>query len=114
MSFFKPLGLSDAYRFDIRLCLEEALINAMKYGNCLKKEIPVSLEAGFNEKKIWLNLEDRGKGFKAANLSDCTHQDNLFKGGGRGIYLIYQLMDSVQFNAKGNSIRMEKSIQGPL
>src|SRR3989338_3660275 len=114
ISFFKPLGLSDAYRFDIRLCLEEALINAMKYGNGLKREVPVELKAGFNDKKIWLELEDRGKGFDVRKVGDCTRGENLLKGGGRGIYLIHQLMDEVRYNARGNSIWMTKSIQGPM
>ncbi len=114
LSFFKPLGLSEAYRFDIRLCLEEALINAMKYGNGLKREIPVDLEAGFDEKKIWLRVEDRGKGFDARKIGDCTRSENLLRGSGRGIYLIHQLMDEVRYNARGNSIWMTKSIQGPM
>ena len=114
LSFFKPLGLSEAYRFDIRLCLEEALINAMKYGNGLKREIPVGLEAGFDEKKIWLRVEDRGKGFDARKVGDCTHGENLLKGGGRGIYLIHQLMDEVKYSGRGNSLLMTKSIQGPM
>ena len=113
ITFFKPLGLSDAYRFDIRLCLEEALINAMKYGNGLKREIPVHLQAGFDEKKVWLRLEDHGKGFDVSKISDCTHGENLLKGGGRGIYLIHELMDEVKFNARGNVILMIKSTQGP-
>ena len=114
LSFLKPLGLSDAYRFDVRLCLEEALINAMKYGNGFRREIPVEVEAGFDEKKIWLSLEDKGTGFNVAKVSDCTRAENLLKGGGRGIYLIHELMDEVKYNVKGNRILMIKSIQGPL
>ncbi len=114
ISFFKPLGLSEAYQFDIRLCLEEALINAMKYGNQLKKEVPVDVQAGFNEKKLWLRIEDRGKGFDLSTIGDCTEGKNLLKGGGRGVYLIHQLMDEVKFNARGNCILMVKSIQGPM
>lgn len=114
LSFFKPLGLSEAYRFDIRLCLEEALINAMKYGNGLKREVPVGLEAGFDEKKIWLRVKDRGKGFDTRKVGDCTRGENLLKGGGRGVYLIHQLMDEVRYSARGNSLLMIKSIQGPM
>ena len=114
LSFFKPLGLSDACRFDVRLCLEEALINAMKYGNGLKREVPVDLEAGFDEKKIWLRLEDHGKGFDVSRVSDCTRAEGLLKGSGRGVYLIHKMMDEVKYNSKGNSILMVKSIQGPL
>ena len=114
LSFFKPLGLSDACQFDIRLCLEEALINAMKYGNGLKREVPVDLQAGFDEKKIWLRIEDRGRGFNVSRVSDCTRGEGLLKENGRGLYLIHRLMDEVKYNSKGNCILMVKSIQAPL
>ena len=111
--FFKPLGLSEAVRFDVRLCLEEALINAMKHGNGLKRSVPVSVQAGYDEKKIWLRLEDRGRGFDAGRIHDCTRGENILKCGGRGIYLIHELMDEVRYSARGNAILMVKSIQGP-
>ena len=114
LSFFKPLGLSEGCQFDIRLCFEEALINAMKYGNVLKRSIPVDVQAAYNEKKVWLRIEDRGKGFDVGKVNDCTHDQNLLKGGGRGVYLIHQLMDEVKYSASGNCILMVKSIQGPL
>ena len=114
LAFFKPLGLSQACRFDVRLCFEEALINAIKYGNRFKRAVTVGIETGYDEKKIWMRLQDRGKGFDVSRVSDCTHGKNLLKGGGRGIYLIHQLMDKVKYNAKGNAILMVKSIQGPL
>ncbi len=113
LAFFKPLGLSDAYRFDIRLCFEEALINSMKHGNGLKKSVPVDIEAGYDDKKIWLRFEDHGNGFNVSSIKDCTQDDGLLKGGGRGVYLVHQLMDEVKYNAKGNVITMVKSIQGP-
>ena len=60
LRFFKPLGLSEGALFDVRLCFEEALINAMKHGNGLKKGVPVDLEAGYDDRRLWLKLEDRG------------------------------------------------------
>ena len=112
LSFFKPLGLKEGLCFDIRLCFEEALINAMKYGNGLKRETPVDVQAGYNEEKIWLRLEDCGKGFDVSKAQDCTRQENLLKEGGRGIFLIHRLMDEVKYNTQGNCILMVKSIRG--
>lgn len=113
LRFFKPLGLSEGTLFDVRLCFEEALINAMKHGNGLKKGVPVDLEAGYDDRRLWLKLEDRGSGFDVKRVADCTSGDGLLKGGGRGTYLVHQLMDEVKYNAKGNVIFMVKSIQGP-
>jgi serine/threonine-protein kinase RsbW len=109
LSFLKPLDLSEAFLFDIRLCLEEALINAIKYGNQLKKERKVLLEAEFDNKEVRVSVEDQGEGFDPAGLQDCT-KEGLLRNRGRGVYLIHQLMDRVEHNAKGNRILMVKKI----
>jgi serine/threonine-protein kinase RsbW len=110
----KPLGLSEAFLFDIRLCLEEALINAMKYGNKLCKEVPVRLEIECDEAELRIRIEDQGEGFKLKTLKSCTEEENIWKFGGRGIYLIHQLMDKVAYNEKGNSLLMVKQLRNPL
>ena len=109
--FLKPLALSEASLFDIRLCLEEALINAMKYGNKLKQEIPVSLAVEYDEEGVRICVEDQGEGFQLKNLERCTEGDNLLKNSGRGIYLIRQLMDKVVYSPKGNSLLMVKFLK---
>ena len=115
LSFLKPLQVGEACLFDIRLCLEEALINAMKYGNHLQKNLKVQLrvEADPGE-EIRISVEDKGGGFDVKKLEDCTHQKNLLKNRGRGVYLIRQLMDRVQYNAKGNTILMVKRLHSDV
>ena len=108
LKFLKPLGLKEAVFFDIRLCLEEALINAMKYGNEFKKEVPVLLTVEYDAKQVRINIEDKGKGFNVKKIKDCTEKENLARGGGRGVYLIRQLMDKVTYNSKGNRLQMVK------
>ena len=108
LSFLKPLALSEADLFDIRLCLEEALINAMKYGNKLKEDLPVRLAVECGKGEIRIRIEDQGEGFKPKNLKSCTEDENLLKNSGRGVYLIHQLMDKVVYSSKGNSLLMVK------
>lgn len=109
--FLKPLALTEALSFDIRLCLEEALINAMKYGNKLKADLKVKLNVEFTADEIQITIEDRGEGFDHKNLKDCTRENNLLRNGGRGVYLIHQLMDQVVYNAKGNRLVMIKFLK---
>ena len=109
--FLAPLDLTEACSFDVRLCLEEALINAMKYGNGLRREIPVDLQVGYNGGKVWIRMEDRGEGFDFKKIGDCTKDENRMKQGGRGVYLIHQLMDEVKYNSRGNGVLMIKSIR---
>jgi serine/threonine-protein kinase RsbW len=111
LGFLKPLGLSDAVQFDIRLCLEEALVNAMKYGNGLKKEMPVELEVEGSPKEVRITVEDRGPGFDVDKLPDCTTDENIYSGHGRGVYLMRKLMDVVSYNDKGNKLLMVKTLK---
>lgn len=111
LSFLKPLALNEATLFDIRLCLEEALINAMKYGNQLKKELKVRLTVEVDPKEVRLTVADQGQGFDPKKIKDCTECDNILRGHGRGLHLIHRLMDEVKYNSKGNSILMVKSLK---
>ena len=111
LAALKPLGLSTGEAFDIRLCLEEALINAMKYGNHLKKELPVEVSVEYNDQSLLITVEDRGSGFDPKKLKDCTQGDGLLRNAGRGVYLIHQLMDRVQYNDKGNRLSMTKLLR---
>ena len=109
--FLKPLTLSETFLFDVRLCLEEALINAIKYGNQLKKDLNVRLKVEYSSEEIRIAIEDQGEGFDPKRLKDCTQEDNLLKGSGRGVYLIHRLMDKVAYNARGNRLLMVKSLK---
>ncbi len=114
LSFLKPLALNEAILFDIRLCLDEALINAMKYGNQLKKELKVRLSIEYDQKEIRMLVEDRGAGFDPKKIKNCTTGENVLRGHGRGLHLIHQLMDEVRYNPKGNAILMVKSLKKSL
>ena len=106
--FLKPLALGDGALFDIRLCLEEALINAMKYGNGLDRDLKVRMTAAYREDRVQITVEDEGPGFNPQRLKDCTREGNLLQNHGRGVYLMHRLMDRVKYNSKGNSVEMIK------
>ena len=111
LSFLKPLSLSEAALFDIRLCLEEALINAMKYGNALRKDLEVELEVEGSPEEVRITVQDQGPGFDVKKLKDCTQEENLYRNHGRGVYLMHQLMDEVRYNEKGNRLLMVKALK---
>ncbi len=111
LSFLKPFSVADAALFDIRLCLEEALINAMKYGNRLRPDLHVELEVEASPEAVRLTVQDQGQGFDVSKLANCTQGENLFRNHGRGVYLIHQLMDEVRYNEKGNQLVMVKSLK---
>jgi len=108
----EKLNLSAETLFDIRLCLEEAVINAMKYGNKFDKNLPVVISYALSEGRLELKVRDRGKGFDHTIMPDPRIDANIIKNGGRGLFLIKNLMDEVEFNDSGNEIKMIKFISG--
>ncbi len=105
------LNAGESDTFDIRLCLEEALINAIKYGNRFDKKFEVLIDFAYADNKISISVEDEGKGFDCNRIPDPTKEENLLKGNGRGIFLIRHLMDEVKFNKKGNRLTMIKHLK---
>ena len=57
---------------------------------------------------ILIVVRDPGPGFDPAKIADPCHGENIYSSHGRGIYLINQLMDEVQFHKNGTEIHMRK------
>ena len=109
--YLKKIEAEESLVFDIKLSLEEALINAIKYGNRFNEHLTVDIDFSHNGNKLIIAIEDKGRGFDYQNLPNPTHEENLLKLKGRGIFLIRHLMDEVEFNKKGNRITMAKFLR---
>lgn len=108
------LGSLEAYRlnesllFDIRLCIEEAVRNAIVHGNRSNRDLPVKIAYSVRPGACEISVEDKGAGFDYREVPDPTTEENLLKPGGRGVYLMRTLMDRVEYNERGNAVRMVK------
>ncbi len=93
----------------IELALQEALANAVVHG---AKEDPskvVECLVAFDEQRgILIIVRDPGPGFDPQAIPACTMGENLYSNHGRGIFLINQLMDEVEFHKNGTEIHMVK------
>jgi serine/threonine-protein kinase RsbW len=96
----------DRLRLNLRVGVAEALANAMMYGNARDPGKRVRLEAWCSRKVIRIRVTDEGSGFDPDALPDPTLPRNRTRSHGRGVFLIRQLMDHVEFNEQGNSIEM--------
>ncbi len=119
---------------NISLAIREAISNAMVHGNL---EIPPEVREqsgikGLNEeiekrkseqayqmRRVTINyeltgdyveylIEDEGPGFDYKSLPDPREPENFFKDSGRGLLIIRIHMDEVDWNDKGNVIRLRK------
>jgi serine/threonine-protein kinase RsbW len=93
----------------IELSLQEALANAVIHG---AKEDPTKtvecLVSSDDERGVLIVVRDPGTGFTPAAIPSCTVGENVYSNHGRGIFLINQLMDSVEFRKNGTEIHMVK------
>jgi serine/threonine-protein kinase RsbW len=99
-------GQERKFRLNFRVGLTEALSNAMLYGNAEDPRKRVRLEVWLEESQILVRVTDEGHGFDPNEIPDPTTPANLVKSGGRGLFLMRQLMDEVYFNERGNSVTL--------
>ena len=97
-------GMDEDSIFDIRLAVDECVINAQKHGNKLKANKPVHVSYLIDSKQCIFKIRDNGQGFAYENLPDPTLEDNRLNEHGRGVYITREVMDEVSFNETGNEI----------
>jgi serine/threonine-protein kinase RsbW len=104
----------EARRLDLnfRVGLSEALSNAMLYGNGSDPLKRVRVEVTMAARCITARVTDEGSGFDPDSVPDPTTPANLFKSGGRGIFLMRSLLDEVMYNDQGNSVTLILRLRG--
>lgn len=100
-------GYPKASAFALRLALHEAMMNAFKHGHKdLPATTPVFLHYAVEDARVELMIEDQGPGFSPQDVPDPTLEENIEKGSGRGLLLIKAYMSVVEYNDRGNRLRM--------
>ena len=94
--------------FGIHMAMEESLMNAIKHGNESDCEKKVHVEINISENGFYSRITDEGEGFELDDVPDPTADENLEKSSGRGVMLIKNFVDRVEYNDKGNSIELFK------
>ena len=109
-------SVSQTYRIkeekypNILISLTEAVNNAIVHGN--KKDIRKCVKVLFNKtpKSITFIISDEGNGFNPLSLPDPTAPENLECCGGRGVFLMKQLADDVNFSNNGSTVEISFEI----
>ena len=107
MAVIKEMGCAAGREFEIELALDEAIANAIKHGssNDPSKQIQCCVACD-HARGMLIVVRDPGPGFDPASIPNPIVGQNIFAAGGRGIYLINQLMDEVRFEKGGTEIHM--------
>ena len=99
---------------NFRVGVSEALANAMIYGNDRDPAKNVRVEVDLGPEQVAVVVRDQGTGFDPGAVPDPTLPENLEEPGGRGIFLIRELMDEVDFAGCGNCVRLVLYRHEPL
>ena len=102
------LGVIAPEKSNLFIALDEAFVNAVKHGNKNDPTKLVRIGAELSPKEACFTIEDEGEGFDVQAIPDPCDPTNLFKSSGRGVLLIYNIMDEVEYNAQGNRVKMVK------
>ncbi|MDT4895659.1 MAG: hypothetical protein QOH25_736 [Acidobacteriota bacterium] len=108
------LGLIKPERSNLFVALDEAFVNAVKHGNRNDPRKLVRITAELSAKEARFTVEDEGEGFNVQEIPDPRDPANLFKASGRGVLLIYNIMDEVEYNERGNRLTMVKRPEDSL
>ncbi|HVF27572.1 MAG TPA: ATP-binding protein [Pyrinomonadaceae bacterium] len=108
------LGVIRPESSNLFIALDEAFVNAVKHGNKSDTSKLVRITAELSSKEARFTIEDEGDGFKVNEIPDPLDPANLFKTSGRGVLLIYNIMDKVEYNERGNSLTMVKRAESSL
>lgn len=93
------------------ITLTEAVSNAIIHGNSAKVSKKVIVSTNCHGQKISFSVQDEGSGFDPDDLPDPTAPENILTPGGRGVFLMRQLSDSVTFGDDGRLVTLEFSLQ---
>ena len=92
--------------FKVKLALEEALTNAMRHGNAMDASRDVAVRIEADRSAVRIDVHDRGNGFDFRNVPDPTAS---VRPSGRGVYLMRQIMDKVEFYDQGSGVVLKKN-----
>ncbi len=106
----------DDILFEIKVVLNELIVNAMCHGNnCEDEKVAKVTFKLLNDDSLYISVKDEGCGFtdkmnmerldeyiESRNESLCEH--------GRGLIIVEQLCDRVKFNRCGNRVSIIKRL----
>jgi serine/threonine-protein kinase RsbW len=102
----RAAGLGREKLHDLAVAVAEALSNAAVHGNRLAVDQNVDVTVTVAKGGVDVKVADSGVGFDSTAAPDPTEPTRVLVPGGRGIFLMRRLADSVEYNRTGNAVRL--------
>lgn len=90
----------------IMLTLSEAVTNAIVHGNKENPKKQVIIRSKLSDGTLTITVKDEGAGFDPSKIPNPIKEENLLNIGGRGVYLIKEYADDLQFYENGTKLEM--------
>lgn len=100
----EDLNLSEDNYGNILIAVTEAVNNAIIHGNKNNPTKKVKIIVDKITKEVVFSIFDEGGGFDYSSLPDPTAPENIEKPDGRGIFLMKNLSDKVEFFDNGTKV----------
>lgn len=98
--------INEDYYGNILVALTEAVNNAILHGNKQNPEKSIDVRFEQNNGCICFIVKDEGEGFDHNNIPDPTNPENIEKPNGRGVFLMQNLADKVEFSDNGRMVKL--------
>jgi len=111
-SICERLQFDDDARSRVAMSVIEAGTNAIQHGHLRDPAKPVDIEFRVHPEALEILVHDTGKGFDLAAVNgDITTPEHLLDVRGRGIFIMRQCMDQVEytFSSAGTTCRLVKN-----
>lgn len=97
----KECSLGEDPTETFKLILSEAVTNAIVHGNEENPDKSVHVRVVIKDDSISADVKDEGAGFKPEEKKDPLKEENLLDTSGRGIFLIREFSDHLEFRENG-------------
>ncbi|MEB3294587.1 MAG: anti-sigma regulatory factor [Synechococcales bacterium] len=100
------------WQAEVRLGLQEALVNAARHGNRMDVEKQISIQYSITSERCEWIIADQGCGFSPPDSIEVIMNDPLCceRECGRGLFILHQIFDIVQWNSQGTELRLCKQV----
>jgi serine/threonine-protein kinase RsbW len=93
----EEFGVQEDAFGNVLIAVSEAVNNAIQH---------VELKVANQDDLFCIQVKDQGKGFSYQDLPDPTAPENLLKDSGRGVFLMKNLADEVEFLNTGSTVNL--------
>ena len=95
---------------NILVAMTEAVNNAIQHGNKYNPDKNIDIAFDSTKDVVSFTVKDQGEGFDYNHLPDQTDPANIEKPNGRGVFLMRNLADRVEFLDNGRTVCLDFKI----